>query len=65
MGMVFRHALVLAGVASAIGLGLGLAGSNLLAGMLFGVTPVDPLTFATVPLLLVAVAAVATWLPAP
>ena len=37
--------------------------SNLLSGVLYGVSPRDPPTFATVPLLLAAVALVACWLP--
>jgi putative ABC transport system permease protein len=36
----------------------------LLRSLLFGVSPSDPLTFATLPVLLAAVAAVACWLPA-
>ena len=53
---------------TAAGLAAGLVASALLsrsiASLLFGVHPVDPLTFAIVPLLLAAVAAAATWLPA-
>jgi ABC-type lipoprotein release transport system permease subunit len=37
---------------------------SLLAGMLFGVNPRDPTIFVSVPLLLVAVAFLAVWLPA-
>jgi predicted permease len=52
----------------AIGLGLGLVGAAAVArtmgGILFGLSPSDPLTFALVPLVLAAVALVATWLPA-
>jgi putative ABC transport system permease protein len=50
------------------GLGIGLLASfaltRVLAGMLFGVTPTDPLTFATVSLLLAAVALLACYIPA-
>jgi putative ABC transport system permease protein len=52
-----------------VGYGLGagfiaaLALANLLAGVLYGVSPHDPPTFAAVPLLLAAVALVACWLP--
>jgi putative ABC transport system permease protein len=50
------------------GLGIGLIASfaltRVLAGMLFGVTPTDPLTFATVSLLLAAVALLACYIPA-
>jgi putative ABC transport system permease protein len=38
--------------------------SRLLVGLLFGVTPMDPLTFSLVPPLLLAVAALACYLPA-
>ena len=38
--------------------------SRLLVGLLFGVTPMDPITFSVVPPLLLAVAALASYLPA-
>jgi predicted permease len=51
-----------------IGLGVGLTGaflaSRILQSLLFGVTPADPITFVVVPLLLLAVAALACYLPA-
>jgi ABC-type antimicrobial peptide transport system permease subunit len=50
------------------GIGLGLAGAflltRLLDTLLFGVTPTDPLTFVIVSFLLVAVAFLASYLPA-
>jgi len=53
---------------TAIGVGLGLVGavlaSRLLTTMVFGITPTDPSTFATVALLLISVAASASYLPA-
>jgi putative ABC transport system permease protein len=53
---------------SAIGATIGLAGalglSRVLAGLLHGVSPTDPLTFVAVTLLLAAVAALACFLPA-
>ena len=36
----------------------------MIARLLFGVTPTDPLTFAAVPVLLAAVALAACWIPA-
>ncbi len=64
VALVLRHALGLA----AAGIALGLAGAFLLtrvmAALLFGVGARDPLTFAAVPLLLAAVAAAASYLPA-
>lgn len=51
-----------------LGIAVGLAGSfaltRVLAGMLFGVAPTDPLTFAAVSLLLAGIALLACYLPA-
>jgi putative ABC transport system permease protein len=51
-----------------IGVGLGVAGAlgltRVLSSLLFGVKPVDPLTFATVSLVLTAVALFASYIPA-
>jgi len=51
-----------------LGLLIGLAGAfgltRLLSGMLFGIRPGDPLTFALVSAFLIGVALVACWLPA-
>jgi len=60
---------VLRGLAtSLIGAAIGLAAAfeltRMLAGMLYGVTATDPLVFAGVPLMLVAVSAVANYVPA-
>jgi putative ABC transport system permease protein len=53
---------------AAAGIALGLAGAaaltRVLRSLLFGVQPTDPLTFAAVPALLLAVALLACWLPA-
>jgi ABC-type antimicrobial peptide transport system permease subunit len=50
------------------GIGAGLLGSlgvgRLLTNLLFGVSPTDPLTFAGVPLVLGAMALVASYIPA-
>ena len=54
--------LALAGVA--IGILAALALTRLISSLLYGVTPTDPVTFASVSLLLVAVALLACWLPA-
>jgi putative ABC transport system permease protein len=52
----------------AVGIALGLAGAygatRVLAGFVFGVKPGDPLTFASVALLLALIAAAACYLPA-
>ena len=62
--MFVRSALVLTGVGVAIGLGAAAAAARLMTSLLFGVSPLDPLSFATVPLLLVAAAALASFVPA-
>jgi predicted permease len=48
----------------ALGLAASLALTRVLAGMLFGVTPTDPLTFVAVSLLLASVALLACYIPA-
>jgi predicted permease len=51
-----------------IGLALGMAGAfavaRVMAGLLYGVSPSDPMTFIGVPLVLAGVVGIATWLPA-
>ena len=53
---------------AAIGVGIGLVGAlvltRLMQGVLYGVTPSDPLTFGVVAVGLLVVAALASWLPA-
>lgn len=62
--LVIRHGMrpALAGVA--IGLAGALALTRFMAGLLFGVQAVDPLTFCAVALLLLVVALLACWVPA-
>jgi putative ABC transport system permease protein len=64
LGLVLGHGLKLAGAGIALGLGGAFALTRLLQGQLFGVSPTDPLTFATLPLVIAAVALLACWLPA-
>src|SRR5690606_36921031 len=47
-----------------LGLAAGLAATRLLEGVLYEVEPTDPATFLVVPLVLAAVAVLASWLPA-
>jgi predicted permease len=62
--LVLRQGLRLAGIGIAIGLAGALALTRLLSGLLFGIDPTDPATLIAISLLLIAVASVATWLPA-
>jgi putative ABC transport system permease protein len=64
LAMVLRRGMKLAGAGVLIGAICALAFSRLLRGMLYEIGPTDPLTFALVPLLLVAVAILACWIPA-
>jgi ABC-type antimicrobial peptide transport system permease subunit len=54
----------LAAAGLVVGLGLAAAGTQLLRGLLFGLSPLDPLTYAATAALLAGVALVASWLPA-
>jgi ABC-type antimicrobial peptide transport system permease subunit len=63
-GMVLRQGLILAGIGVVAGLGASLGLTRLMEALLFGVDPVDPLTFGSVALALTAVAAAASYVPA-
>jgi putative ABC transport system permease protein len=67
-GRVQRMILREGGVLLVIGLALGVLGSllaaQLIRGLLFGVTPNDPVTLAIVALLMTAIGVAACWLPA-
>jgi predicted permease len=62
--MFMRSALGLTGIGIVIGLGAALAVSHLMRALLVGVGPFDPVSFAAVPLILAAAAALASFLPA-
>ena len=62
--MFVRSALVLTGVGTAVGLGAAAALMRLMRTLLFGISPLDPVTFTAVPVVLVAAAALASYLPA-
>ncbi len=62
--MVLRQGLGLAIGGAAVGLVGALIVSSLMAGLLYGVSPSDPLTFAGVALLLIGVALLACYIPA-
>jgi predicted permease len=62
--MFVRSALVLTAVGVALGLGTAAALMQLMKSLLFGISPLDPLTYISVPLVLAACAVVASYLPA-
>jgi len=67
-GRVQRMILSEGGVLLVIGLALGIGGAlataGIIQGLLFGVAPHDPITFAGVALLMAGIGLVACWLPA-
>jgi putative ABC transport system permease protein len=64
LGRFLKQALVLAGSGVALGLAAALALSQALRSQLYGVSPLDPLTYAAVAAGLVLAAALASYLPA-
>jgi predicted permease len=62
--MFLRHALVLTGAGTAIGLAAAAGVTRVLASLLFAVKPVDPLTYLAVAILLTAATLLASYLPA-
>jgi putative ABC transport system permease protein len=62
--MVMGNALRLAGTGVGIGLAAALLGARALSSQLYGVSARDPLTYAGICAVLVAVAVLASWLPA-
>ena len=64
LGLVMRQGMRLAGIGVGVGIIGALAATQLLRSLLFGVSATDPLTFIAVPLVLLAVALLACWLPA-
>ena len=64
LGMILRQGMLLAGVGCVVGIGLAYALGGVMSSMLFGVEATDPMTFVGVPVVLVAVALVASWIPA-
>ncbi|HLY43799.1 MAG TPA: ABC transporter permease [Terracidiphilus sp.] len=64
LAMILRQGLGLAMAGAALGLAGSVIVSHLMAGLLYGVTPADPLTFAGVTLALTGVALAACYVPA-
>ena len=59
-----RHGLVLAGIGVVIGLVAAAGLTRLLSTLLYGITPLDPVTYVSVPLVLVVATLLASYLPA-
>jgi putative ABC transport system permease protein len=62
--LVVRHGLALVAVGIALGVGGAFVAGRLVTSFLFGVNPADPLTLVAVPLILLAVALLASVVPA-
>jgi predicted permease len=63
-GMFVRRGLVLAGIGVAIGLGVEAAVTRLMSTLLYGITPLDPVTYLAVSCVLVAATVLASYFPA-
>ena len=62
--MFLRHGFWLVAIGIALGIGIALALTRVMSALLFGVGPMDPLTYAAVSAVLAAIALLATYLPA-
>jgi len=63
-GMFVRYALTLTGIGVACGLAAAIGLTRLMSALLFGISPLDPLTYAGVSLVLAAAALLAGYIPA-
>lgn len=59
-----REGLLLAGIGAVLGMIAAAGLTRLMSSLLFGITALDPLTYATVPLVLLGAAALASYVPA-
>jgi predicted permease len=64
VNLVLRNGLKLAGIGLALGLLAALGLTRFLRGLLYGVSPFDPVSFAAVAAMLIGVGILACWLPA-
>ena len=62
--LIVKQGMRLTGIGIVLGLALSFAATRVLAGLLYGITPGDPLTFAAVSLFLGAVAFISCYVPA-
>jgi predicted permease len=63
-GLFVRRGVTLGAAGLALGLAGALGSTRLMESLLFGISPLDPLTFLAMPLVLVAAAVLASYLPA-
>jgi predicted permease len=63
-GMFLRHAALLSGIGVAVGLAASFGLTRLMSSLLFDVSPADPLTYGLVSVVLVAIALLASYVPA-
>jgi len=63
-GIFVRHALLLTGIGVVCGIAAAIAVTRLMASLLFQISPLDPVTYVAVPVLLVAAALLASYVPA-
>ncbi|MFZ0663150.1 MAG: ABC transporter permease [Acidobacteriaceae bacterium] len=63
VGLFVRNGLLLAAIGIACGLVAALAAMRLMASLLFGVSPVDPVTYGAITVVVFATAYLACWLP--
>jgi putative ABC transport system permease protein len=63
-GLFMRRGLIVAAIGVVIGAGGAVGLTRLMQSLLFGVSPLDPITFIVMPIVLTAAAVLATYLPA-
>jgi ABC-type antimicrobial peptide transport system permease subunit len=63
-GMIVGRAMALAALGAGLGIAAAIVFGRVLQSQLYGVDPIDPLTLASVVVVLGASAAIASWLPA-
>ncbi len=62
--LFLRHGLLLTGAGIVIGIGAAMLVTPVMSGLVYGISPLDPLTYLTMAIALVAVSLAATYLPA-
>jgi ABC-type antimicrobial peptide transport system permease subunit len=63
-GLFVRHSLVLTSVGIACGFAAAIPMTRLMASLLYGTNPIDPITYGSVAAVLLAAALIAAYLPA-